>query len=117
MGAEPGLDASKATLDDMKDPVKVQVVDWSADKVIQRRFQDGDAFLRWFEREDRGEWVKARWINVDGLNWEVAKVSGSFPAAEVEEEKKRDLTRVLFSNEGHRVEVRAVSSSLFSSQP
>lgn len=75
MGAEPGLDAHKARLDDMQGPTKVQVVDWSAEKVVQRRFEEGDDFLRWFEREEKKNWVKARWINVDGLNWEVVKVS------------------------------------------
>lgn len=81
MGAEPGLDPQKATLDDMKGPTKVQVVDWSADKVIQRRFEDGEDFLRWFNQEERKDWVKARWINIDGLNWEVAKVSSMFSSS------------------------------------
>lgn len=83
----------------MKAAVTVYVVDWSPDRVKERRFT-GDAFLRWFGTGEkagvRPAWAEARWINVslpfrwaalvkpftdlligcaqvDGLNWEVIK--------------------------------------------
>ncbi|CDZ98009.1 Mg2 transporter protein, CorA-like/Zinc transport protein ZntB [Phaffia rhodozyma] len=73
MGAEPGIDASKAEFNNMVGPSAIQVIDWSIDRVLERRFEGPD-FIKWFqsgEFNNRPKWAKGRWINVDGLNWKV----------------------------------------------
>lgn len=51
----------------MDSDVTVYVIDWSPERVKERRFT-GDAFLRWFGTDgkagQRPEWAQARWINV-----------------------------------------------------
>lgn len=44
----------------------VKVIDWSPDKVSDKRFEGSD-FLRWFsdgKGSSKPKWAKARWINV-----------------------------------------------------
>lgn len=61
--------------------VTVYVVDWAPQRVKERRFK-GEAFLRWFGDGSRAgkrpPWAKARWVNIDGLNWPVIKAVALF---------------------------------------
>ena len=76
LSTRPGVDPRKANFDHMDMEVTVYVVDWAPERVKERRFT-GDAFLRWWGGGERAgkrpPWAKARWVNVDGLNWPVIK--------------------------------------------
>lgn len=55
-----------------KPDLSITVADWCARKSKVRQNLDNDQFLSWLETP-RPSWSKARWINLNGLNWEVFK--------------------------------------------
>ncbi len=64
-GARPGI--AIADLETMPAPavrVPITCIDYAPDRVESHRITDFDAFIH----SRRPEWVKVRWINVDGLN-------------------------------------------------
>ncbi|KAL9106139.1 MAG: hypothetical protein Q9227_008787 [Pyrenula ochraceoflavens] len=84
-GAEPGFDPSEAlpSYDDTegdKDHLKVEarceitVVDYSEDDMQMYRLDNDN--LKEFLDGGRNPWVTARWINVNGLSWDVIRLLG-----------------------------------------
>lgn len=71
----PGVDPEKASFKRMTGKVSVQVVDWCSSRSIVRRFDSAAAFLEFLydAQSERPSWSRARWINVDGLNWSVIR--------------------------------------------
>lgn len=79
-GQEPGIDPSKpdggrpesAALHTECD---ITVVDFSEDDIVVNDFVNST--LPNFLNQPREEWVKCRWINVNGLSWDVIREIGS----------------------------------------
>ena len=82
-GQEPGLDPSKpnggrAHLPTLHADCDITVVDYSEDDMVMRHL-DNTTLLGWLEEEGkRKEWVKCRWINVNGLSWDVIQALGKY---------------------------------------
>lgn len=80
-GAEPGFDPYKsdgghASLGDLSAPCEITVVDFSHDDIDVNRFtnQTIEAYLK----EPQPSWAKCRWINVNGLSWDVISTLGKY---------------------------------------
>lgn len=78
-GAEPGFDPYKsdgghASLGDLSTPCGITVVDFSHDDINVNSFtnQTIEAFLK----QPQPAWAKCRWINVNGLSWDVISTLG-----------------------------------------
>lgn len=78
-GAEPGVDTSKDAdppqYVGLHEECQITVVDFSDERVDKIYLENGD--LEAFLAEPKAEWVQCRWINVNGLSWDVIKVLGS----------------------------------------
>ncbi|KAL1862450.1 hypothetical protein Daus18300_008547 [Diaporthe australafricana] len=78
-GAEPGLDPFKtdggrASLTKLSAACGITVVDFSHDDIhVTRLDNDG---LGPFLKEPQPSWAKCRWINVNGLSWDVVSTLG-----------------------------------------
>lgn len=75
-GQEPGLDPSKLNGGRDQSPIlheecRIAVVEYSEDDITLREF--GNAEFIDFLKEPQEEWVKCRWINVNGLSWDVVQ--------------------------------------------
>lgn len=66
-GSEPGLTPEDSRVD-LHTHCGITVVDWSQDEIIQTEL-DNDS-LQDFLEEERPEWSKVRWINLNGLSWD-----------------------------------------------
>ncbi|KAK6581568.1 hypothetical protein PZA11_006259 [Diplocarpon coronariae] len=78
-GQEPGLDPSKpnggrAQLPTFHEDCQITVVDFSEDEIYQYEFNN--AQLIQFVQTKQDPWVKCRWINVNGLSWDVIQALG-----------------------------------------
>ncbi|KKA27418.1 hypothetical protein TD95_002026 [Thielaviopsis punctulata] len=78
-GAEPGFDPSKpdgghASMPTLSALCVITVVDFSQERIERQVFQN-DAFIR-FLKEPQPKWSKCRWINVNGLSWDVIQAVG-----------------------------------------
>lgn len=78
-GAEPGFDPYKrdgghASLPELSAPCDITVVDFSQNDIDVKSFQNHnfEAFLK----ESQPEWAKCRWINVNGMSWDVVSILG-----------------------------------------
>lgn len=82
-GQEPGLDPSKpnggrAQLPTLHADCDITVVDYSEDDMVMRHL-DNSTLPGWLEKKSkREEWVKCRWINVNGLSWDVIRALGKY---------------------------------------
>lgn len=84
-GQEPGLDPSKpnggrAEKPELHDECEITIVDYSEDDMLMRHL-DNDGLATWVEREaekGRESWVKCRWININGLSWDVIQCLGKW---------------------------------------
>ncbi|KAK5994595.1 Cobalt/magnesium transport CorA-like protein [Cladobotryum mycophilum] len=79
-GSEPGFDPSlpdggHASMTMLNAPCEITVVDFSPDNMIKRHF-DNDSFIA-FLAQPKESWVKCRWINVNGLSWDVIQAVGT----------------------------------------
>ncbi|KJZ73428.1 hypothetical protein HIM_07222 [Hirsutella minnesotensis 3608] len=79
-GSEPGYDpelpdGGHASVPTLGAPCDITVVDWSFERIVTRRF-DNDAFIEFLDIPQE-DWVKCRWINVNGLSWDVIQAIGS----------------------------------------
>ncbi|GJN68125.1 hypothetical protein PLIIFM63780_001697 [Purpureocillium lilacinum] len=79
-GSEPGFDpqlpdGGHASMPALSAPCEITVVDFSRDRVLKRHF-DNDGFVR-FVSEPKEPWAKCRWINVNGLSWDVIQAVGT----------------------------------------
>ncbi|CAD6443736.1 45e5dab3-edc8-44a2-a22d-f0cfdc7aba7a [Sclerotinia trifoliorum] len=78
-GQEPGLDPSKpdggrTTGFNLHEECQITVVDFSEDKMVKREFNN-DELVQFLDIEQE-EWIKCRWININGLSWDVIKAVG-----------------------------------------
>ncbi|CAG8297122.1 unnamed protein product [Penicillium nalgiovense] len=85
-GTEPGIDPTKPLPPytsewasnipaDLQRRCQITVVDFSQHGMRQYEL-DNDTLERFLERE-REPWVQCRWINVNGLSWDVIKILGN----------------------------------------
>lgn len=80
-GAEPGYDpklpdGGHASVPALSAECEVTVVDYSLDRMQQWHF-DNDGFVEFMGRSPKAEWAQCRWINVNGLSWDVIQAVGS----------------------------------------
>ncbi len=87
-GQEPGLDPSKPNGGRDQQPslhadCDITIVEFSEDNMVMRNLNN-HSLPKWIRRQERKEregkddWVKCRWINVNGLSWDVIQVLGSY---------------------------------------
>ncbi|RDA89592.1 hypothetical protein CP533_6229 [Ophiocordyceps camponoti-saundersi (nom. inval.)] len=79
-GAEPGYDpdlpdGGHASMPTLSVPCEITVIDFSAERMVKRHF-DNEAFIAFLHRP-KEEWAACRWINVNGLSWDVIQAVGS----------------------------------------
>ncbi|KAI9678664.1 MAG: hypothetical protein M1817_005721 [Caeruleum heppii] len=81
-GQEPGIDTStpdggqhRTQLHRLHQDCDITVVDFSEAKMKMRHLTN--ATLGPYLKDERPEWVRCRWINVNGLSWDVIKSIGS----------------------------------------
>ncbi|KAL2020836.1 hypothetical protein VTK56DRAFT_7929 [Thermocarpiscus australiensis] len=80
-GAEPGVDPSKpdgghASMPTLSAPCDITVVDFSADQLALQKLDNES--LTAFLSKPQPSWVKCRWINVNGLSWDVIQALGRY---------------------------------------
>lgn len=80
-GAEPGVDPYKtdggrASLPKLSAPCDITVVDFSQDDLHVAVCDNDD--LASFLQQPQPEWAKCRWINVNGLSWDVISTLGKY---------------------------------------
>ncbi|KAF8473861.1 hypothetical protein BDZ91DRAFT_712716 [Kalaharituber pfeilii] len=66
-GSEPGLNPGDSRID-LHTYCGITVVDFSQEKIIQTEL-DNDSLPQFLE-EERPEWSRVRWINLNGLSWD-----------------------------------------------
>jgi hypothetical protein len=82
-GQEPGLDPSKPDGGWSQQPAlhadcDITVVDYSEDDMMMYHLNN-PTLPEWLEkRGKRGDWVKCRWIDVNGLSWDVIQALGTY---------------------------------------
>jgi hypothetical protein len=82
-GQEPGLDPSKPNGGRAQEPTlhtecEITVADYSEDDMVMH-YLDNNTLPDWLEKHGkREEWVKCRWINVNGLSWDVIQALGRY---------------------------------------
>jgi len=77
-GAEPGIDTSKepeAHFGHLMQECQITVVDYS-DERMSKYEMDNEGLVE-FLKDPREDWVACRWINVNGLSWDVIKELGN----------------------------------------
>lgn len=79
-GSEPGFDPSKpdgghGSITTLSAPCEITVVDFSQERMQIRRF-DNDGFISFLE-EPEPKWAKCRWINVNGISWDIVQALGT----------------------------------------
>jgi len=83
VGAEPGIDPRRPAVDALyrrvrEDNCGIEIVDYSAVRSTSRTMTNAEFvdFMNAPSRDDfppREPWVKVRWINIGGIDWEVIK--------------------------------------------
>jgi Mg2+ and Co2+ transporter CorA len=78
-GAEPGYDpllpdGGHASLPTLYADCEITVVDFSKNQMVKRHFVN-DTFIDFLE-EPQSDWAQCRWINVNGLSWDVIQALG-----------------------------------------
>ncbi|KAI9711802.1 MAG: hypothetical protein M1820_001947 [Bogoriella megaspora] len=77
-GAEPGvstLDGEDEKLGSIHTSCKITVVDFSSDYVPPPQVFNNENFGE-FMKKPREDWATCRWININGISWDVVKVLG-----------------------------------------
>lgn len=79
-GQEPGIDPSappnysSATTQKLNEPCQITLVDFSQDNVQQTELDNAELVI--FMSRPRPDWASCRWINVNGLSWDVVSLLG-----------------------------------------
>lgn len=78
-GQEPGLDPSKqdggrGNTPELHEVCQITIVDYSEDDMEMHDFNN-EEFIE-FMKEPQEEWIKCRWINVNGISWDVIQALG-----------------------------------------
>jgi hypothetical protein len=77
-GAEPGIDTSKEAephFSNLVQNCQITVVDFSLERI--EKYELGNASLIELMDKPREEWVQCRWVNVNGLSWDVIRSLGN----------------------------------------
>ncbi|KAJ5897965.1 hypothetical protein N7504_008253 [Penicillium tannophilum] len=85
-GTEPGIDPTKSlpassaewasnVPSDLHRECEITVVDFSQNEMRQYELDNGS--LEQFLEREQEPWVQCRWINVNGLSWDVIKILGN----------------------------------------
>ncbi|KAL8739724.1 MAG: hypothetical protein Q9190_007503 [Brigantiaea leucoxantha] len=81
-GDEPGIDTSQphgghdpSTAPHFYEPCEILIVDFSVDHIETHRLDN--VSLADFLEDPRPDWAICRWINVNGLSWDVIKILGN----------------------------------------
>ncbi|KAM0361367.1 hypothetical protein ACHAP4_001834 [Fusarium culmorum] len=79
-GSEPGYDpmlpdGGHASMPALHAACEISVIDFAQDNMVKRHF-DNASFIAFLD-EPKEEWAKCRWINVNGLSWDVIQAIGS----------------------------------------
>ena len=80
-GQEPGIDTSappeysSTTAPKFNEPCQITLVDFSQDNMQQTELNNAE--LVSFMSKPRPDWALCRWINVNGLSWDVVKLLGN----------------------------------------
>lgn len=82
-GQEPGIDVSappysgpgQFSVPQLYEPCDITVVDFSQDDMRKQHLNNNT--LGAFLEESRPDWADCRWINVNGLSWDVIKILGT----------------------------------------
>ncbi|CAI9635588.1 unnamed protein product [Alternaria burnsii] len=77
-GSEPGIDVTNEDAwPQWRQKVQSQItaVDFSADRI--EKYELNNEMLRKFLEKPREDWVTCRWINVNGLSWDVVRLLGA----------------------------------------
>jgi hypothetical protein len=80
-GSEPGVDPSKpdgghASMPTLSAPCEITVVDFSMTDISIHDF-DNKTLIS-FLKIPQPKWAKCRWINVNGLSWDVIRALGQY---------------------------------------
>ena len=82
-GQEPGVDPNESpdgdipsTIHHLAEDCDILVVDFSVDYIELHRLNNNS--LKEFLQNPRPEWVACRWINVNGLSWDVIRLLGNY---------------------------------------
>lgn len=80
-GQEPGLDPSKpyggrSQLPNLQEECQITVVDFSEHNMVMTDF--GNTEFIDFLKKEQESWVACRWINVNGLSWDVIQALGTY---------------------------------------
>lgn len=80
-GQEPGIDPAEShdthdlSATHLYEECEILVVDFSNEHIDLRRLNNRS--LPEFLEKPRPQWVQCRWINVDGLSWDIIKLLGN----------------------------------------
>ncbi|KAF2809145.1 uncharacterized protein BDZ99DRAFT_463952 [Mytilinidion resinicola] len=77
-GAEPGVDTAQEAqphFELLQQHCDITIVDFSDEKITQSRLDNDD--LAVFLDMPKGDWAQCRWINVNGLSWDVIRMLGN----------------------------------------
>ncbi|KAF9767277.1 hypothetical protein IL306_000142 [Fusarium sp. DS 682] len=79
-GSEPGYDpklpdGGHASMPTLQAPCEISVIDFSQENMVKRHF-DNATFIEFLE-QPKEAWAKCRWINVNGLSWDVIQAIGN----------------------------------------
>ncbi|KAH7377564.1 cora family metal ion transporter-like protein [Cadophora sp. MPI-SDFR-AT-0126] len=80
-GQEPGLDPSKTNggrneLPTFHEQCQITIVDFSEDNMVGYEL-DNEQLIKFLDEKQQA-WVKCRWINVNGLSWDVIQALGQY---------------------------------------
>jgi hypothetical protein len=80
-GQEPGLDTSlpnggRAQTLTLYEECQITVVDFSEDDMVMYDFYTNKEFLDFLNKKQE-DWVQCRWINVNGLSWDIIQALGN----------------------------------------
>jgi Mg2+ and Co2+ transporter CorA len=78
-GQEPGLDPSKPNGGRLEEPTRredcqITVVDYSENDIVIHDFNNAE--LIQFLGKEQESWISCRWVNVNGLSWDVIQALG-----------------------------------------
>lgn len=79
-GAEPGYDrklpdGGHSSTSVLSARCDITVVDYSLERITYQKFEN-DSFIE-FMKQPQPEWAKCRWININGLSWDVIQAVGA----------------------------------------
>lgn len=75
---EPGIDPLREAISNfslVQQPCQITLVDFNEEKILRHEF-DNEELIK-FIKQPREDWVACRWINVNGLSWDVIRALGA----------------------------------------